>query len=102
VFPSEKLTTPLSRDNVWRRHIQPKLEPVGLGWANFLVFRRTFATLSCEEGADAKLIADQMGHTVDVYQNVHTKSHHNQRKDLADRLAGKVGLKVIIEGRNAA
>ncbi len=102
VFPSEKLTTPLSRDKVWRRHIQPKSEQVGLGWANFLVFRRTFATLSYEEGADAKLVADQMGHTVDVNQNVYTKSHLNQRKDLADRLAGKVGLKVIIGGRDAA
>lgn len=102
VFPSESLTTPLSRDNVWRRHVRPKLEPVGLGWANFQVFRRTFATLSYEEGGDAKLVADQMGHTVDVNQNVYTKSHHNQRKVLADRLAGRVGLKVLIGGRDAA
>lgn len=75
---------------------------LGLGWANFLVLRRTFATLSYEEGADAKLVADQMGHTVDVNQNVYTRSHHNPRKDLADHLAGKVGLKVIIGGRDAA
>lgn len=102
VFPSESLTTPLSRDNVWLRHICPKLEPVGFGWANFQVFRRTYATLSYEEGADAKLVADQMGHTVDANQNVYTKSHHNQRKDLADRLAGRVGLRVIIGGVTAA
>ena len=31
VFPSEKLTTPLSLDNLWRRYMQPKLEKIGLG-----------------------------------------------------------------------
>lgn len=35
VFPSESLTTPLAKDNCWRRSLLPKLRPVGLGWANF-------------------------------------------------------------------
>jgi hypothetical protein len=38
--PSETLQTPLSRDNVWRRSIQPKLAAAGLGWASFQVMRR--------------------------------------------------------------
>ena len=44
VFPSERMT-PLSEDNGWRRSMEPKLAKVGLGWANFLVLRRTHATL---------------------------------------------------------
>ena len=35
VFPSEKLTTPLSKDNCWRRHIGPKLKEAGLDWVDF-------------------------------------------------------------------
>jgi integrase len=44
VFPSERMT-PLSKDNCWRRSMYPRLAKVGLGWANFLVMRRTHATL---------------------------------------------------------
>ena len=33
VFPSEKLTTPLSLDNLWRRYMLPKLEKAELEWA---------------------------------------------------------------------
>jgi integrase len=45
VFPSEKLTTPLAKDNCWRRGFLPRLKPVGLGWANFQVMRRTHSSL---------------------------------------------------------
>jgi integrase len=41
VFPSER-NTPLSRDNVWRRFMQPKLSEVGLGWANPAAFLATY------------------------------------------------------------
>ena len=37
LFPSEVLKTPLAGDNVWRRHIGPKLKAIGLGWVNFQV-----------------------------------------------------------------
>ena len=40
VFPSEKLTTPLAKDNCWRRGFLLKLRPIGLAWANFQVMRR--------------------------------------------------------------
>ena len=33
VFPSEKVVTPLSLDNLWRRYMFPKLDKIGLGWA---------------------------------------------------------------------
>ena len=54
VFPSEPMT-PLSKDNCWRRHIQPRLATVGLGWANFLVMRRTHSSIMKQLGVDPKL-----------------------------------------------
>lgn len=73
VFPSERMT-PLSKDNCWRRSMEPKLAAVDLGWANFQVMRRTHATLMKVLGIDAKLVADQLGHGLDVSQNVYTQS----------------------------
>ena len=81
VFPSERMT-PLSKDNCWRRSMFPKLSKVGLGWANFLVLRRTHATLMKALGVDGKLVADQLGHSLDVSQNVYTQS------PVENRLAG--------------
>jgi hypothetical protein len=70
VFPSEKLSTPMSKDNCWNRSIKPKLATAGLAWANFQVMRRTHSTLMGDLGIDGKLVADQCGHTLDVNQNV--------------------------------
>jgi len=54
VFPSERMM-PMSKDNCWNRNIKPKLQKVGIGWANFLVMRRTHSTLMGELGVDGKL-----------------------------------------------
>jgi integrase len=35
LFPSETLTTPLAKDNVWRRHIGPMLKAIGPGLGQF-------------------------------------------------------------------
>jgi integrase len=50
------------------------LQKVGLEWATFQVMRRTHATLMRQLKADPKLVADQLGHTVDVNLNVYTQS----------------------------
>ncbi len=86
VFPSETGKTPVGRDSVWRWHICPRLKTVGLGWANFHVMRRTHATLMNEIHDDPKLVADQLGHTVDVNQNVYTRASVARRKDAVDEL----------------
>lgn len=86
VFPSEKGTTPLGRDNVWRRRIGPKLKAVGLEWVDFHVMRRTHSTLMNEIHDDPKLVADQLGHTVDVNQNVYTRASIARRKQAVDAL----------------
>ena len=85
VFPSERMT-PLSKDNCWNRSIKPKLASVGLGWANFLVMRRTHATLMRGLGIDGKLVADQLGHSLDVSQNVYTQTPVESRLPAVNRL----------------
>jgi integrase len=81
VFPSERQTTPLSKDNCWRRHIEPCLRKIGLQWATFQVMRRTHASSAHKAGADPKVVADQLGHGVDVNLDVYTRSDHTQRAE---------------------
>jgi integrase len=78
--------TVLSKDNCWRRFMHPRLERVGLGWANFLVMRRTHATLMKALGVDGKLVADQLGHTLDVNQNIYTQSPVELRQAALNQL----------------
>lgn len=85
VFPSERMT-PLSKDNCWRRSMQPALAKKELGWANFLVMRRTHASLMKALGIDGKLVADQLGHTLDVNQNIYTQSPVEVRQAAVNQL----------------
>jgi integrase len=85
VFPSERMT-PLSKDNCWRRNMHPRLDGVGLGHCNFQVMRRTHATLMKTLGVDGKLVADQLGHSLDVNQNVYTQSPVESRLDMVNQL----------------
>jgi len=86
VFPSEKGTTPLLKDNCWRRHFAPQLEAVGLDWVNFHVMRRTHSCLLKELGVDPQVRAEQMGHTVDVNENVYTRSSLQSRREAVNLL----------------
>jgi integrase len=84
VFPSERMKTPVTKDNCWRRHFLPKLRAVGLGWVNFQVMRRTHASLMRD--IDPKIVADQLGHSLDVNLNVYTQTGLNKRKEALDTL----------------
>jgi integrase len=85
VFSSERGTA-LSKDNVWRRNMQPALAKVGMGWANFQVMRRTHATLMRQMKADPKAVADQLGHSLDVSLNVYAQSPVSVRQPLVNEL----------------
>ena len=76
----------MSKDNCWRRNIQPRLAEAGLGWVNFQVMRRTHVTLMKALGADGKLVADQLGHSLDVNQNVYTQSSVESRLGIVNQL----------------
>lgn len=80
VFPSEKLTTPLSLDNLWRRYMLPALEKLGLEWATFQVLRKTNASLSKKAGVDPKVASDQRGHGLGVSLEVYTSSDIEQKR----------------------
>jgi len=55
LFPSEKVNTPLAKDNVMLRHIRPALKTIGFDWVDFHVLRRTHSSLMCELGVDLRL-----------------------------------------------
>ena len=90
VFPSEKTHLPIRKDNLWRRYARPHLKAVGLGWLNFLVMRRTHVSLMHELEVDPKVVAEQLGHTLDVNLNVYTKVAQRRRKEAVDLLEGSV------------
>jgi integrase len=80
LFPSEKVTTPISLDNLWRRNMRPVLEAIGLEWATFQVLRKTNASLSKKAGVDPKVASDQRGHGLGVSLEVYTSSDLEQKR----------------------
>jgi integrase len=86
VFASENPAKPMWRDNVWYRYMKPKLEPLGLGWANFQALRRTHASLGHDAGIDPKVAADQRGHGIGVALDVYTHSSVETRRGAAEKL----------------
>jgi len=86
VFPSETGKTPLRTDNVRHRHIGPKLKAVGLEWINFQVLRRSCSSIMGDNGIDGKVVADQLGHTLDVNQNVYTRVSFDRQAEAVNRL----------------
>ena len=66
---------PLWRSSLLEDHIRAKLEPIGLGWVNFQVLRRTHASLGHQAKVDPKVSADQRGcMVIGVALDVYTKS----------------------------
>ncbi len=90
VFSSENAAKPMWRDNIWYRGLKPKLEPLGLDWANFEVLRRTHASLGHEAGIDPKVAADQRGHGIGVALDVYTKTALSKRAEAAEELENSV------------
>ena len=86
VFPSERIVTPLLPDNVLRRCIHPRLEPLRLDWINFAVLRRSHSTLHQEKGTDPKIIADQQGHGLGVHLSEYIESSVARKQDAVTAL----------------
>ena len=90
MFPSEKIVTPLSLDNLWRRYMYPKLVDIGLEWATFQVLRKTNASLSKKAGVDPKVASDQRGHGIGVSLEVYTSSDLEQKRAAVNKLEAAV------------
>ncbi|MEO8593676.1 MAG: tyrosine-type recombinase/integrase [Candidatus Solibacter sp.] len=101
VFPSEKIITPLSLDNLWRRYMYPKLVDIGLEWATFQVLRKTNASLSKKAGVDPKVASDQRGHGIGVSLEVYTTSDMEQKRAALKKLEAAVLRKPQPERRSA-
>jgi integrase len=86
VLPSENKNSPMLKDNIWRRVMEPRLEKIKLDWATFQVMRRTHASLSRKAGIDPKLVADQLGHGLGVSLEVYTIAGLDQRIDAVNLL----------------
>jgi integrase len=86
LFPSEKLDKPLWKDGIWRRHIRPKLKEKKLEWVNFQVLRRTHSSLMRDKNVDPKVVADQLGHTLDVNLNVYTQTSLERKIEAVESL----------------
>jgi site-specific recombinase XerC len=86
VFPSTKLVTPIWPESVLGKHVRPRLRPVGLGWMNFAVLRRSHSTLHKRRKSDSKIIADQQGHGMRTHLDDYVQSGVAERKAEASKL----------------
>ncbi len=73
VFQSLLTGAPMRDNNVLVRHIKPAAKKLGIGWVNWQVLRRSFATWLKLAGADIKDAQALMRHsrastTLDIYQ----------------------------------
>jgi integrase len=95
LFPSER-QTPLSKDNLWRRNVLPRLQSIGLGWATFQVMRRTNASLSRKAKVDDKVAADQRGHGLGVSLEVYSLSDLEQKIEAVNRLEAEADFRIFL------
>ncbi|MFN7918919.1 MAG: site-specific integrase [Bryobacteraceae bacterium] len=62
LFPSTAVSTPEWPGNAMKNRIRPALAPLGLGWLNFAILRRSYSTLNRKFGTDDVVAAHQQGH----------------------------------------
>lgn len=89
VFRSLRKGAPMSDHNILSRHIKPAARKLGIGWVNWQVLRRSYATWMVEAGADVKAVQGQMRHskietTMNVYAQIVPES---QRRAVAKMTA---------------
>ena len=97
VFPSLVKGAPMRDNNILVRHLKPAGRKLGIGWVNWQVLRRSFATWLKLAGADVKDAQALMRHsrastTLDIYQQFVPES---QRK-VVQRL-GQLGSSATIQ-----
>jgi integrase len=75
VFQSVVYGAPMRDNNILSRQIKPAARRLGIGWVNWQVLRRSFATWLQQSGVDVKDAQGLMRHsrastTQDVYQQI--------------------------------
>ena len=87
VFQSPVKGAPMRDNNILARHMKPAARQLGIGWVNWQVLRRSFATWLKMAGADVKDAQALMRHsrastTLDIYQQFVPES----QRQVVDRL----------------
>jgi integrase len=72
--------------------MRPRLATAGLEMGQFEVMRRTHSSLMKELKVDPKIVADQLGHTVDENQNVYTQTAVEIRQAALNQLEKRLLL----------
>jgi integrase len=95
VFQSLKAGAPMSDHNILSRHIKPAARKLGLGWINWQVLRRSYATWMVEAGADPKAVQGQMRHsristTMDIYAQIVPDSQQRAVAQMMDMVTARV------------
>jgi len=66
--------------------MRPAVQKLGLGWISYQVMRRTHASLMRDLGVNPKVVADLMGHDLDVNLNIYTQTSMESRREAAETL----------------
>lgn len=90
VFPSKRISKPLSKDNWWRREMLPRLKPLSLEWATLQVMRRSCANHMNKNGTPPRVIAGQLGHGVGVDLNHYNQVDRSQKEEAVRKLATQI------------
>jgi len=93
VFQLLSKNAPQCANNILFKHIKPAARSLGIGWVNWLVFRRSHATWLKMAGADVKDAQAQMRHsrastTLDIYQQFVPASQRQAVDKLTSLSAG--------------
>ncbi len=89
VFQSVVTGAPMRDNNILSRHIKPAGRKLGIGWVNWQVLRRSYATWLQQSGVDVKDAQGLMRHsrastTQDVYQQIVPESQARAVRKLSE------------------
>ena len=95
VFQSLIKGRPMSDHNVLSRHIKPAARTLGIGWVNWQVLRRSYATWLVEAGADPKAVQGQMRHarigpTMEIYAQIVPASQRRAVQQMMEMVAVRI------------
>jgi integrase len=96
VFQSLIKGNPMSDHNVLSRHVKPAANKLGIGWVNWQVLRRSYATWLVEAGADPKAVQAQMRHsrsstTMDIYAQFVPAAQRRAVSQMMDMVTARMG-----------
>ena len=86
IFPGKSGDLPLWPTTFWKDKIRPTLIELNLEWVNYQVLRRSAATLMNQAGIDGQVVATQLGHGLDVSQNIYNKIGVARQQDAVNAL----------------